>query len=107
MDVLAVTASSGAMTTLMREQTEAWVEPQGDPQVLKDGSFIWASERTGYRHLYLYESNGKLKNAITSGAWEARSIAHVDEERGEIYFNGTEKSWVGSHLYRVKMDGSG
>jgi dipeptidyl aminopeptidase/acylaminoacyl peptidase len=107
MDVLAVNVSNGSTRKLMREQTEAWVEPQGEPYVLEDGSFIWASERTGYRHLYHYAPDGKLKGAITSGAWEARSIAHVDAEKGEVIFSGTERSPIGSHLYAVKLDGSG
>src|SRR5690606_4930335 len=49
MDIIAVPVS-GAQKKLLRETTQAWVEPQGDPYVLKDGSFILASERDGYRH---------------------------------------------------------
>src|SRR3954453_1631778 len=36
--------AGGAPKTLLRETTKAWVEPQGDPVWLKDGSFLWLSE---------------------------------------------------------------
>lgn len=48
---------------------------------------IWFSERSGWGHLYLYDaSTGKLKNAMTQGAWLVRDIVHVDEERRRVLF---------------------
>jgi dienelactone hydrolase len=108
LDIIGVPAQGGPPRKLLRETTDAWVEPQGDPYVLRDGSFILASERDGYRHLYLYGADGKLKNRVTEGKWEARSIAHVDEESGVVYVNatGVGDNWLGSRLYRVKLDGT-
>jgi dipeptidyl-peptidase-4 len=31
------------------------------------GHFVWASERSGFRHLYLYEDDGTLVRALTDG----------------------------------------
>lgn len=106
MDLLAVSEDSGRTRRLFRETTKAWVEPQGGPFVLKDGSFILASERDGYRHLYHFGANGKVINQITNGDFEARSIARVDEDAGVVYFNSTQRTWLGSNLYRANLDGS-
>ena len=63
------------MTCLFREKTKAWVEDLGEPRFLKDGSFLWASERTGWKHLYHYDAEGKLQKAVTTGEWEVRDRA--------------------------------
>ncbi len=71
-----------------------------------DGSFILSSERTGWKHLYLYDKDAKLKHAITSGDWEARKVHYVDEHGGWVYFTGTRDSHIAENLYRAKVDGS-
>lgn len=100
-------ASTGATRTLFRETTKAWVDNHGDPTWLKDGSFLWFSERDGWKHLYHYRGDGTLVRRVTSGRWEVRTLHGVDEADGWIYFAGTERSPIGLDLYRVKLDGSG
>ena len=108
LDLDAADASTGATSKLFRETTRAWVEPTDDnPMWLKDGSFLWRSERTGFMHLYHYSSDGKLIKQITDGKWEVRGIDGVDEPAGFIYFHGTEHSPIAEHIYRVRLDGSG
>jgi len=101
---------SGSLTTLFRESGPAWVErwdnASADPVWLKDGSFLWLSERSGFRHLYHYRRTGVLANQVTSGEWEVRSIDRVDQADGWIYFSGTERSILGSDVYRIRLDGT-
>jgi dipeptidyl aminopeptidase/acylaminoacyl peptidase len=72
---------------------------------------IWWSERSGWGHFYLYDRDGKLKNAITSGPYRAGRIVDVDEKNRTLYFlgNGREPSEnvYYEHLYSVRFDGSG
>jgi dipeptidyl-peptidase-4 len=49
---------------------------------LDDGSFLWQSERTGWRHLYHYAADGKLIKQVTDGKWEFRSLEGIDEKTG-------------------------
>mgnify|MGYP005841701443 CR=1 FL=1 len=92
--------------TLFREQTPAWVHNPGDPQFLKDGSFLLPSERDGWRHLYHFAADGKLIRRVTEGPWEVRQLHAVDESSGWICFSGTRDSHLAENLYRVKLDGS-
>ena len=46
---------------LFRDQTPAWIESPGEPYWRSDGSFLWLSPRDGYRHVYLYGPDGKLR----------------------------------------------
>ena len=96
---------NGKTERVLRETSEAWVDVLADPFWLEDGSFLWQSERSGFRHLYHYSSDGHLKNALTSGAWEVRRLEAVDESEGLLYFSGTRDTVLETHLYQSRMDG--
>ncbi len=65
--------------TSLRETSKAWVErwqdSSADPLWLKDGSFLWLSERSGWRHFYHYAADGTLIRQVTQGEWEIRQHA--------------------------------
>ncbi|MEK6324775.1 MAG: DPP IV N-terminal domain-containing protein [Acidobacteriota bacterium] len=80
---------------------------------LGDGKeIVWASERDGWRHLYLYDgATGKVKNQITKGNWVVRAVDKVDEEKRQIWFKASGmypgKDPYFTHHYRINFDGSG
>jgi dipeptidyl-peptidase-4 len=96
----------GATKVLLRETTKAWVDALANPHWLDDGSFLWQSERTGWRHLYHYKPDGTLIRRVTDGEWEVRDVHGIDKN-GWIFFSGTERSPIGSDVYRIKLDGTG
>lgn len=96
----------GPTRVLLQEKSGAWLETPGMPRYLKDGSFLFFSERTGFKHLYHYDADGGLIAPITKGEFEARRIFHVDEKEGWIIFSGMRDSSIAENLYRVRMDGS-
>ena len=80
---------------------------------LNDGKeIIWASERDGWEHLYLYDGiTGKVKNQITKGEWVVRIVDHVDEDKRQIWFqaggmNPGQDPYF-THYYRINFDGTG
>ncbi len=89
-----------------KDESEAWVNLTDDLFFLKDGSFITLSERSGFQHIYHFDSNGKLINAITSGNWEVSGITALDDKKETVYLNGKKDSVIESNLYSVKLDGS-
>jgi dipeptidyl aminopeptidase/acylaminoacyl peptidase len=107
LDVCTMPPDGGRPTRLLRETTKAWVDDPGPPTFLKDGSFLLASERTGWKHLYHFAKDGKLLRPVTWGDWEMRTLHRVDEDGGWVYFSGTRDSHVAGNLYRVKLNGSG
>jgi dipeptidyl-peptidase-4 len=98
--------TAGSAKTVLHETTRAWVDRNDDPEWLKDGSFLWLSERTGWKHIYHYKADGTLVKQVTDGKWEVRDLHGVDEATGWVYFSGTERSPIGSDVYRVKLDGT-
>jgi len=97
-----------AANTILREQSATgWVNRPESPAWLADGTFLWLSERSGYRHLYRITPDGTLVNALTSGEWAVGSIEHVDEAAGKVFFTATKDGAVNRNLYRVGLDGAG
>ncbi|MFZ6766950.1 S9 family peptidase [Undibacterium sp. Di26W] len=92
-------------TQLLRESGPAWTDRLPLPQFLKDGSFVWESDRTGHRHLYRYDTHYQLKGAITQGEWDVRSIYGVDENRGRVLFAANERNPIGNDVYAVSLEG--
>ena len=96
--------TQGNSKVLFRDQTKAWIESPGEPHWLNDQRFIWLSPRNGYRHLYLYDQNGKLVKPLTSGRWEVRSVAAFDKRQGVVYFTAAKDKPYQMHLYRLDVD---
>ena len=79
-----------------------WINVSDDLTFLNDGKrFLWSSERSGYRHIYLYDLEGKQLAQVTKGNWEVFAVHGVDEAKGLVYFTAAEKSPLERHLYRV------
>jgi dienelactone hydrolase len=73
-------------------------------------SFIFASERTGYCHLYLYtycpgfnQNKAVLIRPLTSGNWTVENILGVDLAKDIVYFTGTLDSVLERHLYALPI----
>jgi len=107
LDVNFADARNGKSSNIIHETSKAWVAINEEPIWLKDGTFIWASERSGWEHLYHYSADGKLLRQITDGNWEVRSVEGVDEANGYIYFTSTKDSPIANNGYRIKLDGTG
>ena len=107
LDFCTMPAEGGALTRLFRETTKAWVDDMEEPIFLADGSFLLASEASGWRHLYLFNKSGKRIKPITQGEWEVRTVHNTNRKDGYIYFNGTRDSTNALNLYRCKTDGTG
>jgi len=107
-ELLVADAANGKSATVLSDQDNYWINVSDDLYFFKDGKrFLWSSERSGYRHFYLYDLTGKLLAQLTKGEWEVSKLEGVDETKGIVYFTATEKTPLERHLYRVNLDGSG
>ena len=105
LDLVRFDPATGQGTTLLTETSDVWINLHNMFRPLKDGNFIWASERSGFRHLYLYDSNGNLVRQLTKGDWSIDSLAGVDQDAGLVYFTGTKDGPTECHLYSVPLEG--
>ncbi len=107
----ATSSTSGRETFIWTAHTEnlglslvTWLD--------KSDEIIYASERDGWRHLYLVDAEkGEIRNQITKGEWVVRGIDRIDEDARQIWFNAcgrnADQDPYFLHYYRVNFDGSG
>ena len=108
LDLLVADAQTGRTRVILSETDPFWINVSDDLHFLNDGKrFIWSSERSGYRHLYLYDLDGKQLGQLTNGEWEVTSVNGIDEAKGLVYFTSTAKSPLQRQVYVVHTDGSG
>lgn len=106
MDVVRFDPSSGERQTVLRETNDYWVNARTTYfRALKSGEFLWASERSGYNHLYLYSNDGDLIRQLTSGTWVVDDIESIDEAAGVVYFTGNRAHPTERHLYSAPLAG--
>ncbi|WP_337880645.1 S9 family peptidase [Rheinheimera sp.] len=91
---------------LLTERSTTWLNLHDDLFFLKDGKhFVWASERDGYKHLYLYKNDGSLVRQLTQGDWIVNKIEAINEDKGLVFFSGRKDTPLESHLYAVPLQG--
>ncbi len=99
-------AGSGETRVILAETDAAWVDVQDYLTWLDGGRrFVWASDRDGYRHLYLFERDGTLVRQLTTGEWEVTSLDAVDEDAGRVFFTAASPSPRMRSVYEVSLGG--
>lgn len=89
LDLLSVDPTTGASRVILSQKADAWVDLNNDFRVLADGRFIWSNEDSGWRHLYLYDRNGRRLRAITRGDYPVKHLDGVNEQTGDVYFTAS------------------
>ncbi|VTR28970.1 S9 family peptidase [Sphingobacterium thalpophilum] len=114
-DIMALSAVDGKTSVVISETSPTFIDYSSkkyrhDLQETKE--IIWASERDGWNHLYLFDgTTGKLKKQITKGQWVVRKVVHVDEAKRKIIFEASGmKEGEDPYLiryYSIGLDGNG
>ena len=68
-------------------------------------SFLYVSERDGYRHVYRYRMNGLLDKQLTSGPWDVTAVYGYDEKTGTLYYQAAEASPMQRNVYALDAKG--
>ncbi|MFO7745544.1 MAG: S9 family peptidase [Psychroflexus sp.] len=100
-----VNAETNEPKLVLTEKDNAYVDVTDDLTFLNNNSFIWTSEKDGWKHIYHYAENGNLINQVTSGAWEVTNYYGFDDKSGRIYFQSTENGSVNRDVFSVLANG--
>ena len=99
---------NGRAHELYRERNDAYVEIHDDVYFFKDGKrMLLATEKDGYKHLYLFNLESKNDNGIllTPGAYDVTSLYGVDEATNRVFFQAAYTSPADRDLMCVDLDG--
>ncbi|PQJ13827.1 MULTISPECIES: S9 family peptidase [Nonlabens] len=97
--------ASGKASIAFTEKDTAYVDVTDDLTFLKDGSFLWTSEKDNWRHIYLYDANGTEKKQLTKGNWDVTSYYGYDAKSKRIYFQSTEDGSINRGIYSISLKG--
>ncbi|WP_019989545.1 S9 family peptidase [Rudanella lutea] len=104
----AVILTETPVNTLGGQPSYVDLEFTDDLTYLADGqTFIWTSERSGFKHVYRYDMTGRLLGPVTAGNYEVLALLGVDEKKQVAYYLSAEVSPLEKHLYRIGLDGRG
>jgi dipeptidyl aminopeptidase/acylaminoacyl peptidase len=111
--VLEADGNTGAVKVLIEEKSPTFIDYSSKQYRydVNDGKeIVWASERDGWNHLYLYDGKtGQVKHQITKGEWVVRNVVKVDEKSRTIIFAGSgRESGQDPYLiqyYKVDFEG--
>ena len=107
LDMRAGDVANGTSRLLWRETSDCWVEAGPEPVWIDGGaSFLWLSERDGFRPLYRFARTGAPEGRLTEGRWQVLELVAVDEPNGVVWITADFDSPLESHLYRVPRGGA-
>ena len=100
-----VNSINSTSSLLLEEIDDAYVSVTDDLTFLADDSFIWTSEKDGFKHIYMYDVEGRLMNQVTKGPWEVTKFYGYDQNEDLIYYQSTEKGSINRDVYSVGSNG--
>lgn len=95
MEILLAEVNSGESRVLYTEENKYYIEDGNfdDIEFLENATqFIIMSEKDGYKHVYLYDMDGKQISRITQGEWEVTGLLGIDQKNERIYYQSAEVS---------------
>jgi len=105
LDLLFIDGNSGTFKVVLNEKDKAYVDVTDNLTFLKDNSFIWTSEKSGFNHIYHYDKTGKLRKQITTGNWEVTAYYGFDEKSGMVYYQSVENGSINRDVYAIDISG--
>jgi dipeptidyl-peptidase-4 len=108
LELVAYDLESSRQRTLLTETSETWVNLHNDLRFLDGGrSFLWSSERSGRRQLYVYGLDGRLIRQLTRTPWAIENVLAVDGRAGLVYVHAPGLDPLNKHVYAYRLDGRG
>ena len=104
LEIIKINTKNYSAKKILTETDAAWIETDNlSLEFLEDNSFLWASERDGFRHFYWYTPDGKLKKQITKGNWEITDYYGFSPKNSEILVQTTEKGSTNRVVSKINI----
>lgn len=108
--------AKNTVTPIFTEKDNAWIDikarwdrddPTGWEWTNNAKSFLWVSEKDGWRHIYQFSRDGKNQTLLTPGNYDMAELERIDERGGFVYFTASPDNATQRYLYRVPLAGGG
>ena len=90
---------------LYRETDEKYVEPQSPILFLPwdDSKFVLQSQKDGYNHLYLFDTEGNELRQLTQGQWVVMDVVGFNTKNKSIIISSNECSPIQCNTWEVNV----
>ena len=90
---------------LYRETSDKYVEPLHPILFLPwdSNKFIMQSQKDGYNHLYLFDTNDKELKQLTSGSWVVQKVLGFNSKQKSILITSNEANPIQHNTYAVNI----
>lgn len=108
LEIMYANSETGKTKTIITEKNKYYIEDFTYDKIffLEDGEHIvMPSERDGYRHLYLYKTDGTLVKQLTKGEWDITDFYGYDEKKKLFYFQAAAVSPLEREVYSIDFEG--
>ena len=96
----------GTTRVIYTEENKYYVEINDHWHFFKNkNEFLLSSEKDGYRHLYIYDLNGKQIRQLTKGKFDVIDVLGFDEAKGIVYYSSAETSPMDKDICAIGLDG--
>lgn len=107
--IWAVDPATGVKNPFYSEEQKTWITLSANDRIkfFENGKgLLLQSDATGWNHIYYYNMEGKLQNAVTNGKYTVTNIHKIDEKKGIVYFTArSRENTAHSDFYKVNLDG--
>ncbi|NLA23479.1 MAG: S9 family peptidase [Bacteroidales bacterium] len=105
--LLLANAENGLSNKIIELKDEKYIEISDDFMYLNDGQrILMTNENDGFRHIYLYDIDGRELAQITKGEWEVTKLYGYDEINKKVFYQSSEVSPLDRSIYSISIDGS-
>ncbi len=110
-DFYIANVTTGEVDRIYHESDPAWVIASyrlnaGLEWIRGGDSFLFLTEKDGWRHAYVYSREGHEERLLTPGASDVMERGPVDHGNGWSYFFASPDNATQRYLYRVRLDGA-
>jgi dipeptidyl-peptidase-4 len=106
--VYEVNPANGSKKEVYTESQKTWISLDDTDRfhfLQNSNQVIISSDQTGWKHLYLYNTEGGLVNPITTGNFTVTDIVSIDEKNKTVYFRARKENSARFDLYKVGFNG--
>lgn len=100
--ILAIDSTTGQSSLLLEETSTTWLNIRSEFIPLKSGAMLFSSEQSDKRQIFKLDNEGNL-TAITPDDVMVRSISCVNEDTGQVYFEGWAENPLEQHIFSQSL----
>ena len=102
-----VNPKSGVSKVILQDKNDSYINTDNMDLInfFEDG-FTFASEKSGYRHLYFHNMNGLQVRQLTNGNWDVTDFYGYDPKSKSVYIQAAAESPLVRDVYRVDAKGN-